>query len=135
MLNQSKNKRQQQPKSLTPEALHHFQLTELEAGKPTIEALNDEQLEEVVGGAIPSPGTTLANIEQASNTMVHMRSGSPRSYPALVAGESPTLVSIPKAIDGNFYKDAPSKLSRTRSEPWDQRDAFEKTKSTAPIRL
>jgi hypothetical protein len=50
MVNRSDNEKMQQPESLTPEELRQFLLAELEVGKQVIEALNDEQLEEVVGG-------------------------------------------------------------------------------------
>ncbi len=60
MLNRSDNEKMQQPESLTPEELRQFLLAELEASKQTIEALNDEQLEEVVGGGFTAEEMAIA---------------------------------------------------------------------------
>jgi hypothetical protein len=60
MVNQSDNEKMQQPESLTPEELRQFLLAELEASKQTIEALNDEQLEEVVGGGFTAEEMAIA---------------------------------------------------------------------------
>ena len=48
LMNQSENERQL--KTMLPGELRQFLLAEIETGKQTIEALSDNQLEEIVGG-------------------------------------------------------------------------------------
>lgn len=72
LLNQSENEKKQQPETLTPQELRRSLLAKVEAGKQMIEALDDEQLEEVVGGA-----------GDVAGVLAGMRASSPPPAPRL----------------------------------------------------
>ena len=50
MSNQAENEKQQ-PETVAPEVVRQFILAEIEASKPVIAELSDEELEEVAGGS------------------------------------------------------------------------------------
>lgn len=90
MVNRSDNEKMQQPESLTPEELRQFLLAELEAGKQVIEALNDEQLEEVVGG--------VRNYTAEELSIAMRYDGSPQSIESILRLHNASTVRTPSPV-------------------------------------
>jgi hypothetical protein len=114
MLNQPKNEKLQQPEPSTPEGLRQFLLAELEASKQTIEALNDKQLEEVVGGVRGKIliGNQLVPVEQ----LIHSPLLNPSTHVSPPASHTSTVLSGPPPDSPRLIRTTSAPIQATSSE-------------------
>ncbi len=98
-MNQSEN--EIQLKTMLPGELRQFLLAELETGKQTIEALNDKQLEEIVGGANHMPLNHFFNLLAGGGESSGESSGHTSRTSTTLSGPSPSSPGSPVAHPAN----------------------------------